>query len=366
MATDPSDKGCRKGLDKGLDKGPDPSHLQDTLRYESENLSKSWVQYDAQMLQRYLVAGVEDPRINVQSILTRHFLVVALSGKRFEHLVEQELRFAVVLNWAREAWKGIASTEDIEALRHALQTGADNAEGLAIPTFVRATFAALPVVSDGVPVPNYVIQLLDDGQRDPASPELSPEALATFQVAWSKALQDAVPSTLTVLEPACGSANDYRFLDGFGLARLTDYSGFDLCETNIANARAMFPQARFTVGNAFAIPSGDRTFDFCLVHDLFEHLSLEGMERALGEVCRVTRQGLCLGSFNAYEGDEHIVRPVDDYYWNTLSVPRLRKLLEGRGFSVQIVHIDTFLKWRFGFDRTHNQNAYTLFAARVV
>ena len=46
-----------------------------------------------------LVQGVEDPRINVQSILTRHFLIEQLFGNRFAEVTEAELRFAVVMNW---------------------------------------------------------------------------------------------------------------------------------------------------------------------------------------------------------------------------------------------------------------------------
>jgi SAM-dependent methyltransferase len=331
---------------------------------ESERLARSWRQYDAEMLGSYLVAGVEDPRINVQSVLTRHFLLVALFGKRFEHLLDEELRFAVVLNWAREIWKRIASTEDLDALQHALEAGADDAEGVPVPAIVRTAFTTLPAEVDGVVVPNYVQTLLAHARERPNSPKLSDKSLTAFELAWREALQAVAPSGLSVVEPACGSANDYRFLEAFGLARLIDYSGFDLCEKNIANAQATFPHARFAVGNAFAIASTDRSFDFCVVHDLFEHLSREGTDRALAEVCRVSRQGLCLGLFNAYEGEEHIIRPVDDYHWNTLSVPTVTRFLENHGFTVQVVHIDTFLRWRLSFSQTHNKNAYTLFAAR--
>ena len=57
------------------------------------------------------------------------------------------------------------------------------------------------------------------------------------------------PQRLSVLEAACGSANDYRFIEAFGLARLLDYTGFDLCEKNIFNAKQLFPMAQFNVDN---------------------------------------------------------------------------------------------------------------------
>jgi hypothetical protein len=66
-----------------------------------------------------------------------------------------------------------------------------------------------------------------------------------------------------------------------------------------------------------------------------------------------------------HEGQDHIVRPVDDYHWNGLSLVRTKELFERADFAVQTVHIATFLKWRLACDQTHNQNAYTFLARRV-
>jgi SAM-dependent methyltransferase len=322
------------------------------------------MQHDPDLLRTYLIAGVEDPRVNVQSILSRHLLLVALFGERFNPLLEHELRFACVLNWLNEHLLPTATQEDLSAVRHALQAGGDNAEGLPIPTFVSATFAMLPAALGQATVPNYIAQALDAPTgTEPLA--ISEPVLATFEQLWAKTLQDQPPSRLTVLEPACGSANDYRFLHSYGLARLLHYTGFDLCEKNVANARAMFPEASFATGNVFNIQSSDLAYDYCFVHDLFEHLSLDGMQRALAEICRVTRHGLALGFFNLHEADEHVVRPTGEYHWNTLSAPRLRTDLERLGFQAQLIHIDTFLKWRFGCDQTHNKNAYTILAERI-
>ena len=49
--------------------------LEDCFKLETERLKKSWMRYDRATLRDYLVQDVEDPRINVQSILTRHFLI---------------------------------------------------------------------------------------------------------------------------------------------------------------------------------------------------------------------------------------------------------------------------------------------------
>jgi SAM-dependent methyltransferase len=167
------------------------------------------------------------------------------------------------------------------------------------------------------------------------------------------------PHPLRVLEPACGSANDYRFLHACGIARLVDYTGFDLYPTNIENARALYPGVRFEVGNAFQIAASDKSFALCFLHDLFEHLSVEGIQAAVREVCRVTREGICVGFFNLDEIREHVVQPVDDYHWNTLSMARMRELFAGHGFAAQVIHIGTFLRSQVGCEETHNPNAYT-------
>src|SRR4051812_1344494 len=104
--------------------------MEPHLERETEKLKRSWMQHDPEMLRDYLVAGVEDPRINVQSVLTRHSLIVALTGARFERLLEHELRFAIVLNWIAGLLKHSGSSYDAKALQHAIATGADSAEGI--------------------------------------------------------------------------------------------------------------------------------------------------------------------------------------------------------------------------------------------
>ncbi len=333
--------------------------MDDSLKRETEKLIKSWMQYDEAILRDYLVEDVEDPRINVQSILTRHFLIDALFGDRFAALMEHELRFGMVMNWLLKLAKSAVGTEDFQAIHHALRQGADNAEGLLIPQFVLQTFAALPAKVGKTVVPNYLDGLLSDAVSASEKPALEARNLAAFEVLWQEALQKEQRQGISVLEAACGSANDYRFIHAYGLGGWLNYAGFDLCEKNIRNARVLFPKVGFAVGNVMAIASPDKTFDYCFAQDLLEHLSVEAMELAVAELCRVTRQGLCLGFFNMHEGEDHVVRPVDDYHWNTLSMARTRDLFEQLGFAGQMVHIDTFLKWRFGCEETHNKNAYT-------
>jgi hypothetical protein len=338
--------------------------MDESLQRESESLTRSWMQHEQDFLGEYLVSEVEDPRLNVQSVLTRHFLIAALFGRQFDPLLESELRFACILNWFCARKNRITCVEDVQALRHALLTKADNAEGLPIPGYVTAAFHTLPLKANGTLVPHYIGQILDEMESSNDSLLVSEKVLSIFEEIWRGLLAGQAPRGVAVCEPASGSANDYRFLQRFGLARLTEYTGFDLCEKNVRNALQMFPEARFSLGNVFEISAGNLSFDYTFVHDLFEHLSVAGLETALDDVCRITRKGLCLGFFNLHEGAEHVIRPVDEYHWNALSLPRLRNGIDHRGFDVEVVHIDTLLRWRFGCADTHNKNAYTLFGTR--
>ncbi|MBI4662940.1 MAG: class I SAM-dependent methyltransferase [Verrucomicrobia bacterium] len=333
--------------------------MDERLERETEGLIRSWMRHDERMLRDYLIGGVEDPRINIQSILSRHFLIEALCGERFAVLKRHELQFGAVMNWLVKLAKQTGGAEDFAAVLHALQRGADNAEGLPIPAFVLQAFTELPADADGLSVPHFLIEILAGSKAVRPGGTINEEQLSLFARLWRQGLGKELPRQMSVLEPACGSANDYRFLEAFGIARLVNYEGFDLCEKNVQNARAMFPAARFEPGNVFEIRAEDKSFDVCFVHDLFEHLSIEGMQAALDEICRVAREGICAGFFSMHEEDDHIVRPTEDYHWNTLSLARTSELFEKHGFSVQAIHIGTFLRWHFGGAETHNDNAYT-------
>ena len=55
-------------------------YMDEHLKIETEKLRQSWSKYDRAVLRNYLIKDVEDPRINVQSILTRHWLIKQLFG----------------------------------------------------------------------------------------------------------------------------------------------------------------------------------------------------------------------------------------------------------------------------------------------
>ncbi len=338
--------------------------MDNALKVETERLARSWSQYEAPFLRGYLVADVEDPRINVQSILTRHFLLGLMVGEKIEPLLAQELRFAAAMNWLLTFDKRTTDAEELHALLHALRRGADNAEGIEIPQFVVQIFGSLPTSALGIQVPNYVEEFLTTTRRRDGQSTSRRDCLDTFLRIWREVLPSETLRRLSVLEPACGSANDYRSLDACGIGRLVDYTGFDLCAKNVENARAMFPGVRFEVGNVFEINSPDNSFDLCFVHDLFEHLSPQGLESAVKELCRVVRHGIGIGFFQMDEIAEHVVRPVDDYHWNTLSMEKTKTLFTQQGFAVQVFHIGSYLRFRVDCRETHNPNAYTFLALR--
>jgi len=341
--------------------------VNESLKAETEKLTRMWMRHDADWLGEYLVSGVEDPRLNMQSILTRHVLTRELFGEMFSELMREELRFGAVMNWLCSVPGINDNPEEAAVILDALRRGSDNAEGLSIPRFLLQTFAAPPTTFENSSVPNYMQDYLKapEGEKEPSSQK--EESLDMFARLWNRALSKAIPRAprLSVLEPACGSANEYRFLHRYGLAQFLEYRGFDLCEKNVANARALEPGAEFKVGNVFEIDAGDRAYDWSIVHDLFEHLSLEGMHAAIGEVCRVSREGICVGFFQMDEIPEHRVRHLSEYFCNRLSREQTARAFAEHGFTTQTFHIETFLRAELGWGDTHNPFAHTFVLRRT-
>ncbi len=334
--------------------------MDETLKRETGNLAHSWIRHDQGILRDYLVRDVEDPRINLQSILTRHYLLEQLFSDEFSEWKKREIQFSAVMNWLLQVVKQIQRTEKLQLILYRLLEE-DDVEEVDVPDFVCETFNNLPHALEGLQIPDYISDVLTWSPVESLATGMADYILATFQNLWRQVLSNRGIESLSVVEPACGSANEYRFLDAFGISRFLKYYGFDLCEKNIWNAQGMFPEIPFEIGNVLEISSPDNAFDYCIVHDLFEHLSVPAIDAALGEICRITRRGICMGFFNMFEGDRHIVQPVRDYYWNKLSLNRIREWFAPYARSVRRIRHDEFLSDRFGWRETHNKNAYTLF-----
>jgi ubiquinone/menaquinone biosynthesis C-methylase UbiE len=292
------------------------------IQREDRQLTKAWAHRDPEMLDIYLVSGFQDPRLNVQSILARHLLVRALFGSKFDELMNEELTFAVEIN---------------EAVR------------------LRAKELGVTLSAS----------LRPEGQAEVQRVMSEFETRASAYVdKWRWMLAGKKARHLKVLELACGSANDYRALAQYGIAPFLDYTGIDLNVNNIANAKRRFPDVDFRVGSILSLPMADRSFDYVLAFDIFEHLSLPAMQEALDEAVRVSRRGMYIAFFRMADVPDHIDEPRGDYHFNTLSAPRVREYFEKHYPSVDLVHIPTLLHDRFDYKHSYNKRAYSLIAER--
>lgn len=283
-------------------------------------LEQTWSRGNAEMLDRYLVSGFQNPRINVQSILVRHFLISKLFGAQWDQMADAELRFAVELN---------------EALRR------------------RASELGVTMGSYLDPAKYAGVQRVD---------EVIADRQTSFEARWRAEVAERTAAPLRVLEFACGSANDYRAFVACGLARHLDYTGVDLTPKNIENARRRFPGARFEVGNILDLAYADESFDLVIASDIFEHLAPDDMERALDEACRLARRGVALSFFNMSQAPDHLVQRRRAYHWNRLSAPRVEERLRRHFSTVTTVEVATWLQDRFDYRHSYNRSAYTIFA----
>jgi SAM-dependent methyltransferase len=283
-------------------------------------LERAWAPMPSEMLDVYLVSGYQNPRINVQSILLRHFLIRRLFGDEFRELMEAEIRFAVVLN---------------ETLR------------------VRAAELGVKMGSFIDPTRYAEVKRVDEAivGRDTA-----------FVERWAAALADRRVEPLSVIEFACGSANDYRAFVDYGLARFLDYRGVDLTAKNIANARRRFPGVQFEVGDVVNLRYPDDAVDVVIASDLFEHLAVDVMDRALDEAGRLARHAVVLTFFNMLDIPDHVIRPKGAYHWNRLSRPRVEAHLSRQFGSVSATPIATWLAEQYDYTHSYNRGAWTIVA----
>lgn len=289
---------------------------------EARLLRWSWASRPAAGLDEYLVTGWQNPRINVQSILIRHALLRRLFGDVDAVVMHAELAFAVELN---------------EALR-------------------------LEALRTDTPINSFLDQRRLARIRKVG--EVIADRETEYRDRWQAALATRAGGPLSVLELACGSANDYRAFAEYGLARFLDYTGVDLNPKNIANARRRFPDVAFREGSALDLPDADASVDVVLASDLLEHLPLEGVDRVIAEAARVARRAVLLSFFNMAEIAEHEDRPVAAYHWNKLSRARIASALGTHFPRVSVIPIHAWLQGEHGYGHTYNRRAYTIIAER--
>ena len=277
----------------------------------------------ADILDRYLVSGYQNPRLNVQSILVRHVLLADIVGDRARPGMEDEIRFAIDLN---------------ETLR-------------------------LRAAELGVTMGTF---------RDPeklAAVERVSEAVAgkdrAFVDRWRDEVEAVPPAPDPVLEFACGSANNYRTIAECGLGRCLCYVEIDLNPLNIANARRRHPEARFEVDDILALRFEDQSFDHVVAADIFEHLSPDAFERAIDEAGRLARRALIFTFFNMADAPEHVIHKGSSYYRNMLSAGRIEEHVRALGFDTVLrLPIARWLETSYGYPHSYNPHAWTIIAER--
>ena len=289
---------------------------------ERRLLTRSWVAFRPEKLQGYLVASYQNPVINVQSILARHEFIRELDGEKHDALMEEELKWAVEKN---------------RALRRQ-QHDLPREHGVDFKTIKKS------------------------GKWQKAYDEVMGDD-QPYAEAWTRAL-DAGPDAprISVIEAACGSANDYRFFDKYGMAKRIDYTGIDITEANIGNCRTMFPGVDFRVGDAQNLPVEDNSYDWAVAHDLLEHLSPSAFNRAIDELCRVSRRGVVISFFLMKDDPEHVITPRRYYHVNTLSRARIEERFAKSCSQFEWIEVRPMLAERYGFDDYYNSRAWTMIA----
>jgi hypothetical protein len=88
-----------------------------------------------------------------------------------------------------------------------------------------------------------------------------------------------------------------------------EYSGFDLCQKNVENARRLFSGNEFSRSGTFSkSPLLPNLSIFVLFMICSNTSSLAGLEQALGEICRVHSARNVPRFFQMDEIPEHVVR----------------------------------------------------------
>ncbi len=292
------------------------------LLKETGNLIKQWESYDQSTLLEYLVQGFQDPRINTQSILARHYIGQFIYGDKFKELEIDELK------WSIEANKLLNDYQKKNKVSiHKLSGKNDEPEKLLYKDVFNKYFES-----------EYKI----------------------IEQRWCECLKEYGSSLdkPTVIEAACGSANDFRFLESYGFSDAILYKGFDLNETNVKNSKGLYPYIEFDRGNILDIDEKNKSWDIMIIHDLFEHLHIDAYHIAMKEAARVTKGKIIISYFNMEEIEEHVVRPVKFYHWNCLSRNKTVAEWEGLGGKVTVININK-LTTEYDFSEFHNKKAYT-------
>ncbi len=330
---------------------------KESIELENERLKASWDCFPAEHLATYLGIGEQDQRINTHSILTRALLIDTLWPGKFDALIDEELRFGVVMTWLLQELKSGVTRVDL------LDELCASTPSQRIPEIIRKTGAWLQ--TDTCPIPDYLSEALMFRNHDQPVWYLFEPALNTFSGLWSSRLAGLNSERIHVLELACGSGNDYKAIRDFGLAAHIAYSGFDISWKNICNACAKFPGENFFEASILNSGLPDNSFDYIFVHDLLGHLSPDGLEVAISEIMRITRKEAWLHCYNVAPIERHETHPFQSYYRNRLSIPQFTASLGKAGASAEVISISDMLYHKFHFAPEYTATSGSFIARKV-
>jgi SAM-dependent methyltransferase len=102
---------------------------------------------------------------------------------------------------------------------------------------------------------------------------------------------------MKVLEVGCAGGHDYRYLSQRKL--IDDYTGLDITEGYIELARQTFPMVKWVQGDARNLPFEYKQFDITFNLLMLLHLDKEGAQKALSEMCRVTKKAVFIYTYTS-------------------------------------------------------------------
>ncbi len=331
-----------------------------TMKVENERLKASWNCFSSGHLETYLCIEEQDQRINTHSILTRALLAEALWPGKFDALINEELRFGVVMTWIMQELKfGTRRSALLDELNSPMQDQR-------IPRLILETSVWLQ--AGDCPVLDYISEALMFKNSDLPDWYLAESAMNTFSEFWSTQLSDLASGKPKVLEIACGSGNDYKAIRDSGLGAHIAYSGLDICEKNISNAQRLYPNVDFFESSVLNSGLPDNSYDYIYMHDILGHLSPAGMEIAIKEIMRIVRKEAWVHCFNVADIGFHETRPFDSYFRNRLSISQFTASFEQAGASVEAVSVSDMLGRKFGYipDYTSTSGSFIARKNRVV
>jgi len=152
-----------------------------------------------------------------------------------------------------------------------------------------------------------------------------------------KAVEQLGPSPITILEIGCGSANEYEGFVATGIAQNLIYTGIDISERNIDNARRRYPEVDFKVGDILTDDFDERSYDVVLMKDVLEHMSLQACHFCLDRAISISRFIVLIAFFNEDAmATEHTIQPLRLYHWNRYSRCRLLEHLSSPRLQIEI------------------------------